>query len=77
MYCIVPHVQIRTCEAGMVFDVCTRVGDTCDVFVSAVGRVCVRYSDVLHVCMYSTTYAYLETYMKLEKNTHCVRVKIL
>ena len=39
------------CEAGDVFDVFTRVGDTCEVFDSAVARVCVCYSDVSHVCV--------------------------
>ena len=33
------------------FDVFTRVGDTCEVFDSAVARVCVCYSDVSHVCV--------------------------
>ena len=38
--CIVPHVRVRTCEADIVFHVFTRVGDTCELFVSAVARVC-------------------------------------
>ena len=46
-------MRVRTCEAGVVFHVFTRVGDTCKVFVSAVARVCVCYSDVLHVCTYT------------------------
>ena len=53
VWCIVPHVRFRTCELGVVFHVFTRVGDTSEVFVSAVARVCVRYSDVLHVCTYT------------------------
>ena len=44
---------VRTCEAGVVFDVFTRVGDTCEVFVSAVAHVCAHYSSVSHVCMYT------------------------
>ena len=47
------RVSVRTCESGGVFHLFTRVGDTCEVFVSAVARVCVRYSDVLHVCTYT------------------------
>ena len=46
-------MRVRTCESDVVFHVLTRVGDTCEVFVSAVARVCVRYSDVLHVCTYT------------------------
>ena len=33
------------------FDVFTRVRDTCEVFDSAVARVFVCYSDVSHVCV--------------------------
>ena len=43
---------VRTCQAGDVFDVFTRVGVTYDVFDSAVARVCVRYCGVLHVCVF-------------------------
>ena len=39
MWYIAPHVRVRTCEACVVCDVFTRVGDTCAVFVSAVARV--------------------------------------
>ena len=46
-------MRVRTCEAGVAFDVFTREEDTCEVFVSAMARVCVRYSGVLHVCMYT------------------------
>ena len=35
------------------FDVFTRVGDTCEVFDSAVAQVCDCYSDVSHVCVYT------------------------
>ena len=49
----VPHVWVLTCEEGVVYDVFTRVVYTCDVFVSAVTRVCVRYSGVLHVCSHT------------------------
>ena len=31
----------------------SRVRDTCELFVTAVARVCARYSGVLHVCMYT------------------------
>ena len=46
-------MRVRACGSGVVFHVFTRVWDTCEVFVSAVARVCVRYSDVLHVCTYT------------------------
>ena len=35
-----------------VFDVFICVGDTCEVFDSAVARVCVCYSGMAHVCVY-------------------------
>ena len=46
-------MRVRTCEAIGVVDAFTRVRDTCEVLVSAVARLCVRYSDVLYVCMYT------------------------
>ena len=46
-------MRVRTSEADVVIHVFTRVGDTCEVFVSAVARVCVRYCDVLHVYTYT------------------------
>ena len=57
-------MRVRTCDSGVVFHAFTRVGDTCEVFVCAMARVCVRYGDVLHVCTYtmldSTTYTSVE-----------------
>ena len=44
-------MRIRTFEAVVVSDVLTGLRDTCEAFVSAMTRVCVRYRDVLHVCM--------------------------
>ena len=32
-------LQVRTCEAGVVYDVFTRVGDTGALFVNTVARV--------------------------------------
>ena len=59
-------MQVHTCDSGVVFHVFMRVGNTCEVFVSAVAQVCVRYSDVLHVCTYtmldSTTNLYVPLY---------------
>ena len=56
-------MRVRTCEAGDVFDVFTRVEDTREVFVGDGTCVCVRYSGVPHVCMYtmldSTTCAFI------------------
>ena len=42
-------MRVRTCEAGDVYDVFTRMVYTCEVFVSAVALVCVRYSGVTRV----------------------------
>ena len=50
MWSIIPHVRVRTCDADDVF---TRVGDTCELFDSVVARVCVCYSGVSHVCVYT------------------------
>ena len=33
------HVRIRTCESRVIFDVLTRMGDTCHCFFSAVVHV--------------------------------------
>ena len=46
-------MRVRTCEAGDVFDVFTRVVDTCEVLDSSAARVCVCYSGVSHVCVYT------------------------
>ena len=43
-------MRVRVCEEGDAF---TRVEDTCEVFDSAVARVCVRYSGVSHVRAYT------------------------
>ena len=50
MWCIVPHVHVRTCEVGVVSHVLTRVVDTCEIFVCAITCVRVRYGGVVHVC---------------------------
>ena len=67
MYCIIPHVRVRMCGAGDVFDVFTRAGDTCEMFDGAVARVRVRYSGVSHVCVYmmldSTTTLHFQIFM--------------
>ena len=49
----IPYVRVRTCEAGDVIDVFTRVGDTCKVFDSAVARIRFRYSGMLPVRVYT------------------------
>ena len=49
-------MRVRTCDTGDVYDVFvvfTSVGDTCEVFDSAMARVCVRYSDMSHLCVYT------------------------
>ena len=49
--CIVPHMPVCTCETGVVSNVFTHVGDTCEVFISVVARMSIRYGGVLHVCV--------------------------
>ena len=46
-------MRISTCDIGDVFDVFTRVKDTCVVFDSAVARVCVFVIAVCHACVYT------------------------
>ena len=46
-------MRVRTFETGDVFDAFTRVRDTCEVFDSTEARVCVRYSGVSHVYVYT------------------------
>ena len=45
-------MQVCTCEAGDMFDVFARVGDTCELFDSAVARVCVVIA-MCHTCVYT------------------------
>ena len=50
---IEPLVRVLTCEAGVMFNVFTRVIDTCDMFTSAVARVsdiAVSYTSVSRRC---------------------------
>ena len=47
----VPHVRIHTCESGMVLDIFTRMGDTCDVLVSAMSRAAVFDTTVFYTCV--------------------------
>ena len=65
-------MQVRTGEAGVVFNVFNRVGDTYEVFDSAVARVCVRCSGVFHMCSYtmldSTTLALAIGFSEIENH---------
>ena len=57
-------MRVRTYEACGVCDVLTRVEDTCEAFFSAAACVCVRYSHVLHVCMYTMLESEIEACFK-------------
>ena len=51
MKCIIPHVWVRTCEAGDVIDVFERVGNTCVKCLIVRWHMCVFIIAVCYMCV--------------------------